>query len=164
MIAAGSVALQREGSPVARHCSVRSVRREIGFAGTVRLRYYSNFAYFLEKINSFYYYAFMTRISEIKKYVGNLAREFHPERVILFGSYAHGKPTKDSDVDILVIMKHDKSKNVEQAIAIDRRVDYSFPLDLLVRKPDEVKRRIALHDAFLLVVLKEGKVLYERRN
>jgi predicted nucleotidyltransferase len=100
----------------------------------------------------------MTRISEIKKYAGSLAREFHPNRVILFGSYARGKPTEDSDVDILVIM------NLEQAIAIDRRVDYSFPLDLLVRKPAEVKRRMALRDAFILAVLKEGKVLYERRS
>ena len=107
---------------------------------------------------------FMTRIAKIKKYAGSLAREFHPDRVILFGSYARGKPTEDSDVDILVIMNHDKSKNVEQAIAIDRRVDYSFPLDLLVRKPAEVKRRMALRDAFMLAVLKEGKVLYERRS
>jgi len=116
------------------------------------------------KTNSFYYHVLMTRISEIKKYARSLVREFHPNRVILFGSYARGKPSEDSDVDILVIMKHEKSKNVEQAIAIDRRVGYSFPLDLLVRKPDEIKRRIALHDVFLLSVLKEGKVLYERCN
>jgi len=106
----------------------------------------------------------MTRISEIKKYVSSLTREFRPNRVILFGSYARGKPTEDSDVDILVIMNHDKNKNVEQAIAIDRRVDYSFPLDLLVRKPAEVKRRMALRDAFMLTIFKEGKVLYERRG
>ena len=104
----------------------------------------------------------MTGISEIKKYVGGLAREFNPDRVILFGSYARGKPTEDSDVDLLVIMNHNRRKNVEQAIAIDHRLDYSFPLDLLVRKPVEVKRRMALRDAFMLTVLKEGKVLYER--
>jgi uncharacterized protein len=77
----------------------------------------------------------MIQRSEINAYVRRLAQEFHPERVILFGSYAHGKPTDDSDVDLLVIMNHGKRKNVEQAIDIDRRIDYSFPLDLLVRTP-----------------------------
>ena len=33
-----------------------------------------------------------------------LVAEFQPERITLFGSYAWGAPTEDSDVDLLVIM------------------------------------------------------------
>jgi len=105
----------------------------------------------------------MIQRSEIRAYVQRLAQEFNPDRVILFGSYAHGKPTDDSDVDLLVIMNHGK-KNVEQAISIDRRINYSFPLDLLVRTPAEIKRRIALRDVFLLSILKQGRTIYERRG
>ena len=104
----------------------------------------------------------MIQESEIKAYVNRLAQEFKPERVILFGSCASGKPNENSDVDLLVVMNHSKRKNVEQAVDIDRKIDYSFPLDLLVRKPAEVKRRIALHDAFLVSILKQGRVMYER--
>jgi predicted nucleotidyltransferase len=106
----------------------------------------------------------MIQRSQINAYVQKLAQEFDPERVILFGSYAHGKPTVDSDVDLLVIMNHGKKKNVDQAIDIDRRINYSFPLDLLVRTPTEIKRRIALRDVFVLSILKQGRIVYERRR
>jgi predicted nucleotidyltransferase len=105
----------------------------------------------------------MIERSDINAYVRRLAQEFHPELVILFGSYAHGRPTNDSDVDLLVIMNHGK-KNVEQAIDIDRRIEYSFPLDLLVRTPAEIEKRIALRDVFMLSILKQGRVMYERRR
>ena len=48
----------------------------------------------------------MNRItrSYIRKYAAQIARQFRPEKIILFGSYAYGEPTEDSDVDLLVIM------------------------------------------------------------
>ena len=46
----------------------------------------------------------MIQTRDIKKWCEIVAREFRPERIILFGSYANGKPTEDSDVDVLVIM------------------------------------------------------------
>lgn len=106
----------------------------------------------------------MTTKSEIKTYVRKLAKEYKPERVVLFGSYGRGQPTESSDVDLLVIMNHRKRKNVEQAIDINIRLDHSFPLDLIVRKPVEVRRRILLGDMFLQDIIEEGKVLYEHRS
>jgi predicted nucleotidyltransferase len=61
--------------------------------------------------------------SEIRRYVKAMVREFAPQRVVLFGSYARGKPTEDSDVDLLVIMNHKKRKNVEQVIDMRLRMD-----------------------------------------
>jgi len=83
----------------------------------------------------------MVNRRSIQKFVGHLAREFAPERVVLFGSYARGTASDDSDVDLLVIMDHDR-RNVDQSLAITRSIDRSFPLDLIVRKPAEVRRRL----------------------
>jgi uncharacterized protein len=103
----------------------------------------------------------MVKSAEINRFVGEVARAFKPERVVLFGSYARGDATADSDVDLLVIMEHDQ-RNIEQALAITRRVDRSFPLDLIVRTPQETRRRLHQHDMFLTSVLNEGKTLYAR--
>ena len=100
---------------------------------------------------------------DIRKYVDALARHFAPERVVLFGSYARGNPRDDSDVDMLVIMEHDKRKDVEQAVAIDVQLQRKFPLDLIVCRPLEVKKRLAMGDSFLRTILGEGQVLHERR-
>jgi predicted nucleotidyltransferase len=106
----------------------------------------------------------MVKEADIADYVKELAREFSPEQVVLFGSYAYGKPTRDSDVDLLVVMNHRKRKNLHQAVDIDVRLQRSFPLDLIVRKPAELRRRIAMNDFFLKTVVEKGKVLYERRS
>lgn len=103
----------------------------------------------------------MVKRAQIRKYARTLGREFHPERVVLFGSYARGEATEDSDVDILVIMDHDKSRNVDQAIAIRLQRDASFPMDLLVKRPSEVAKRSAMNDTFIRSILESGEVLYE---
>lgn len=88
---------------------------------------------------------------------------FDPERIILFGSYAYGQPGPASDVDVLVIMDT-PLKETEQAVRICQAIDYHFGLDLIVRRPETVVRRLALGDSFLAEVLGKGKVLYERAN
>jgi predicted nucleotidyltransferase len=100
--------------------------------------------------------------SEIKTFVRKLAREFNPERVILFGSYAHGKPTDDSDVDLLVVANY-RGDWVDKAVEMRLRIPRKFPLDLIVRRPSEIRRRLAMKDSFVSTMLHEGKVLYERR-
>ncbi|MCX7661924.1 MAG: nucleotidyltransferase domain-containing protein [Candidatus Omnitrophica bacterium] len=71
---------------------------------------------------------------EIKTYAQKIRERFKPEKIILFGSYAYGKPKKDSDVDLLVIM-NTKLKPLEQAVIIRREIPANFALDLLVRRP-----------------------------
>jgi predicted nucleotidyltransferase len=96
----------------------------------------------------------------IRNYAKCIGRRFHPQRVILFGSYASGMATEDSDVDLLVIMDHDKSRNIEQAIEIQLAADAAFPMDLIVRRPEEVNKRLAMNDTFLTGLLNDGEVLY----
>lgn len=98
--------------------------------------------------------------SRIREYAGAIGGRFHPRKVILFGSYARAEATEDSDVDLLVVMDHGKRRNVEQAIAIRLEHDAPFPMDLLVRRPDEVAERLAMNDTFLKDVIESGEVLY----
>lgn len=86
---------------------------------------------------------------------------FHPERVILFGSYAYGSPTEDSDVDILVVMPLDGKKATHQEAEIALAVHGGFPMDLIVQSPERLKQRIESKDAFIREITEKGRVLYD---
>ncbi len=92
-----------------------------------------------------------------------IAREFQPERIILFGSYAYRAPTEDSDVDLLVILQFE-GKAFRKSVEILNRVNPRFPIDLLARRPDDTARRYALGDPLIREALDKGVVLYERAN
>ena len=96
---------------------------------------------------------------QIKAYCRVLAREIRPRRIILFGSYASGCATPQSDVDLLVIMPF-HGNTTDQVVAIRGRAEAPFPMDLVLWKPDRMRRR----DSFTLAVLKDGKVMYEGRH
>jgi predicted nucleotidyltransferase len=95
------------------------------------------------------------KFREIIDYANKIKARFKPQKIILFGSYAYGKPQKDSDVDLLVIMRT-KLKPVEQAVIIRKEIPNPFPLDLIVRRPEEVKKRVKKGDLFLKTLLEKG--------
>jgi predicted nucleotidyltransferase len=97
----------------------------------------------------------------IRALAAQIAQQFQPEKIILFGSHAYGKPEPWSDVDLLVVMET-PLRNREQAAQIARALDYHFGLDLLVRTPQQLAERLALGDYFLQEVVSKGKVLYAR--
>ncbi len=100
-------------------------------------------------------------INDINNNVTTIVRNCNPEKIILFGSYADGNPTPESDVDLLIIIKSDKS-NWEVSIDISLLLNHSYPIDIIVKTPDEVKKRVRMGDFFLKNILKSGKLLYER--
>ena len=102
----------------------------------------------------------MVSQSEIKKVCRQIAREFKPRKIILFGSYAYGKPSPDSDVDLLVIMPH-KGRATDRAVEINSRLEHHFPIDVIVRSPRDVQKRLRWNDYFLREVTEKGVVLYE---
>lgn len=99
----------------------------------------------------------------IEEVVDQIVERFQPERIILFGSYAYGRPRPESDVDLLVVLET-PLKETEQAVNICQAIDYHFGLDLIVRTPATLARRLALGDPFLHEVVSQGKVLYERTD
>ena len=102
----------------------------------------------------------MVERKRISAFVKRVANQFHPQRVLLFGSYAYGSPTSDSDVDLLVIMPHEGSPAM-QAAEIRKRIHAGFPMDLVVRSPDEVRRRLAMDDVFICEIMERGQPIYE---
>jgi predicted nucleotidyltransferase len=98
----------------------------------------------------------------IRQFVREVAARFQPKKIILFGSYAYGKPHADSDVDILVVMP--ARNEIDQAVRIDRAIDPLFPLDLIVCTPKNIAWRLKEGDSFLAEIMANGKVLYEKAD
>ena len=73
----------------------------------------------------------MVSQQDIQATCDDIVREFAPLQVILFGSYAYGSPTEDSDVDLLVVMPVPKSEFRNKAVEIRQRVPYRFSMDIL---------------------------------
>ncbi len=101
---------------------------------------------------------------QINAVVQKIVDEFNPEKVILFGSYAYGKPNIDSDVDMLVILESDERPAPRTSRVLGAILDVKiFAMDLLVRTPQELEHRLAIGDFFMQEVVERGKVLYARR-
>jgi predicted nucleotidyltransferase len=100
--------------------------------------------------------------SVIRRFAREVAERFHPEKIILFGSHAYGRPHADSDVDILVIMP--ARNELDQAVRISLAVEAPFPLDLIVRTPRKLAWRLKEGDWFLREIVSRGKVLYAKHD
>jgi len=96
----------------------------------------------------------------IRRYARAIAEEFHPDKILLFGSYAYGTPHEDSDVDLLVVMPARDQHN--QAVRIRWRLAAPFSVDLIVRTPKEMTWRLAEGESFTTTIVSKGKVLYEK--
>ena len=96
----------------------------------------------------------------IRAFARQVAERFHPDKIILFGSYAYGTPHADSDVDILVVMP--ARNQLDQAVRIELACAPPFPLDIIVRTPKEMAWRLEEGNLFLSEVVGKGKVLYEK--
>ncbi|MGH9833613.1 MAG: nucleotidyltransferase domain-containing protein [Blastocatellia bacterium] len=106
------------------------------------------------------------RNAHIKNLCRQIASEFNPEKIILFGPQAYGKPTAESDIDLLVVMPHEGSP-FRQAGEILKRLQVWMPVDLIVRSAEEIEHRLKIGDRFMREILERGKVMYEpadRRN
>ena len=101
--------------------------------------------------------------NEIQSFVDQVVRHFRPTRVILFGSYAYGQPTEDPDVDLMVIMPH-RGPSPKTATRIRLACPRSFPMDLIVRRPAEIRRRLSMGDHFLREITSKGIALHESRH
>ena len=102
----------------------------------------------------------MIQDQQIKDFASEVAVHFSPEKIILFGSHARGQAYAGSDVDILIVLDHE-TENVEKAIEILNLLHPHFALDLLVRRPKDVARRIAMNDYFMKQIIEQGVTLYD---
>jgi predicted nucleotidyltransferase len=101
-------------------------------------------------------------MAAIRRLARQIAERFHPEKIILFGSYAYGTPHEESDVDLMVIMP--TYDEIAQTIRIRRECERPFALDLIVKTPARLARELKHENWFLREVVSKGKVLYETTN
>lgn len=99
----------------------------------------------------------------ILKIVEKIRTEYRPEKIILFGSYAYGKPTRDSDIDLLII-KETNERPIDRRVRIRRIVDIREPISFspIVLTPKELAFRFEMEDQFLKEILNKGEILYAR--
>ena len=87
----------------------------------------------------------------------------NPEKIILFGSYAYGKPTKNSDLDILVIM-NSKLPRYKRSVPIYKALaGILIPKDIITYTPQEVEEWDEVPQAFITTAVSKGKVVYEKK-
>lgn len=89
-----------------------------------------------------------------------IAEKFHPQKIILFGSYARGNPRPESDLDLLVILDAPPQER-RLSLTIRQFLGVMFGLDLIVHSPASLRQRLEWGDSFLQEIIQTGKVMYE---
>lgn len=102
----------------------------------------------------------MVSLATIQTLAAKIAGQFRPQKIILFGSYAEGTAGPDSDVDLLVIMPFE-GKGFWKSLEILNALNPAFPVDLLVRRPEDTARRYEQGDPLIRQAFDNGKILYE---
>lgn len=101
-----------------------------------------------------------TTQEKIEEMVRRIVEQFHPEQVILFGSYARGQAGPDSDVDLLVVMPVSGSRREKQLEIRLALHDIRLPKDIIVVTPEQVERQKDIPGTIVRPAFLEGKVLY----
>jgi len=110
----------------------------------------------------------MVRDKKIRKLISEIVekirKEYEPEKIILFGSYAYGKPTEDSDIDLFII-KETKKESIYRFAEVKKLIyepERTIPISPLVYTPKEVNEQLSRGNDFVEEVLEKGEVLYAR--
>lgn len=99
----------------------------------------------------------------IGEMVERIINRFDAEKVILFGSYAKGEATKDSDVDLIVVLPRINGRRLDQCVRISMAVSgMGLAKDIIVRTPEEMAAEREIPGTIGRIAHLEGKVLYER--
>jgi len=98
---------------------------------------------------------------EVKRIVNQLIKEYHPEKVILFGSLL-GKNKSPTDIDLFIIKKNPPHLGVDRVRELDRLIKYKIATGFIVYTPEEVRKRAKLGDPFVKAVFENGNVLYAK--
>ncbi len=100
---------------------------------------------------------------ELTRIVNVIQHEYKPEKVILFGSLANGNVTACSDIDLLII-KDTKKRPIDRCVEVARLVHPRVGIDVFVYTPSEYDTLLKEKFSLLLRIIREGKILYEKRN
>lgn len=100
-------------------------------------------------------------LKKLKVITKRIVAQYDPEKIILFGSYAWGKPNKDSDFDLFIVKKG-KGNFLSEQNKVRRIIDGEIAADILIATPAEVKRKLTFGDFFFKEIIKKGKSVYDK--
>lgn len=100
----------------------------------------------------------------LQQAVQKIVKALNPEKIILFGSFAYGKPTPDSDVDLLIIFQTDLAPRDRSWQVSKLLIPRPFPLDILVKTPEEITQALHNQDSLIQEIVSKGILLYERNE
>ncbi len=93
---------------------------------------------------------------------GRIAEQFRPLRIILFGSYARGDASEDSDVDLLVVLPAVGPRGQRSAPMIRMLAEeFPLPVDVIVQSAETMERNRQVPGTLAHRVWAEGVTLYE---
>lgn len=98
----------------------------------------------------------------IKSMTKKIREGYKPDKIILFGSYAYGKPRKDSDIDLLII-KRTNARHLDRSVRIReilKEENRFVAIEPIVYTPEEISRRLELEDDFIKTIMESGVILY----
>ena len=103
------------------------------------------------------------KLKKLNLITKKIVKEYNPDRIILFGSYAWGEPGPDSDVDLFIV-KETRDSLIERHKKVGRLLfGGGIPVDVLIYTPSQVKRLLDTQDFFIEDVFSKGKILYEKK-
>ncbi len=100
---------------------------------------------------------------QIEQITREIVNQFHPEKIILFGSFAHGTPGKESDLDLLIIKESSLSSRVQNREVRKILSRFKIPVDVVVKSKQEFETYKDIIGTIIYPASKFGKVLYESR-
>ena len=101
--------------------------------------------------------------SAILEMVRRIVEKFHPEKIILFGSHARGDAGPDSNVDLLVVLKVEKTERRRKAVEMDMSlIGIPLPADIIILDPEQAEKQKKFVGSVAYPAIKEGETLYER--
>lgn len=103
----------------------------------------------------------MKPCTDIDALIERIAEDFGPDRIILFGSRARGEAREDSDTDLLVVLEFEGS-NYIKAAEIYARARPIFDVDIIVHRPEDIRKRFEMGDPIVRDAIEHGRVVFEK--
>ncbi|MDI6793565.1 MAG: nucleotidyltransferase domain-containing protein, partial [bacterium] len=102
----------------------------------------------------------MVTQEQINEIIRRIIENYHPEKIVLFGSYAYGNPTESSDLDLLIV-KDSKLQRYKRGREVRKYLrSLKVAIDLIVYTKDEIQKWRDVKPAFITTIMEKGRVLY----
>ena len=115
-------------------------------------------------LKSIIFAGIMIETRQINEIVERIAVNYNPDKIILFGSYAHGNYSDNSDLDFILVKDTNAPKH-KRGLEV-RRLFYrlTVPMDFKIYTSSEFDKELSNQYSFLSSAIKGSKILYERKN